>query len=102
MDAAAAIADAKNILSLPPVEEGNDPRWQAIIAVGEFIDSDPEEVWQFILDAADITDHDLQQALATCLLEHLIEKHPAYKQRAADYSARDEGISEMLSLCWYT
>jgi len=31
-----------------PVDEGQDPRWQAIIAAGEFIQSDPEAVWLFI------------------------------------------------------
>src|SRR5262245_53048934 len=100
MNAATTIADAKKVLSLRAVEEGNDPRWQAIIAVGDFIESDPELVWQFILDTADTSDQDLQSALATCLLEHLIEEHPEYKKLASDYASKDTRISGILSMCW--
>jgi hypothetical protein len=32
-----AIAEAESLLHLKPAKKGKDPRWQAIIKVGEFI-----------------------------------------------------------------
>src|SRR3954466_14611578 len=43
-----AIDAADAVLPGEPVDEGSDPRWQAIIKVGEFIESEPEPVWRFI------------------------------------------------------
>jgi hypothetical protein len=75
MSVTEAIAKAKRMLDLPPVEEGHDPRWQAIIDVGEHLPSDPANIWQFIEELSDTPDEDLQAAVATCLLEHLLEYH---------------------------
>jgi hypothetical protein len=52
-----------------------DPRWQAIIAVGEFIETEPDAVWLFIRRRGGSTNTDLRSAVATCLLEHLLENH---------------------------
>jgi hypothetical protein len=52
-----------------------DPPWQAIIAVGEFIETDPEALWDFTLRWGSYPDADLRTAIATCLLEHLLEHH---------------------------
>lgn len=56
-------------------EDQEDPRWQAIIAVGDFIESDPLPVWEFTSTWGDHADEDLRAAIATCLLEHLLEHH---------------------------
>ena len=43
-----SIARAERILPATPAPEGKcDPRWQAIIRVGEYIETQPEPVWQF-------------------------------------------------------
>jgi hypothetical protein len=52
-----------------------DPRWQAIIAVGEFVESEPEAVWRFVRRWGSHSNRDLRAAVATCLLEHLLEHH---------------------------
>lgn len=70
-----AIDEANAVLPGEPVAEGIDPRWQAIIAVGEYIESDPEPVWRFIVQWGTNTQEDLRNAVATCLLEHLLEYH---------------------------
>jgi hypothetical protein len=45
-----AIARAEALLPGIAAPDGEiDPRWQAIIDVGEFIESDPAEVWAFII-----------------------------------------------------
>jgi hypothetical protein len=43
-----AIREADALLPGEPVDEGQDPRWQAIITVGEHVESEPEAVWSFI------------------------------------------------------
>jgi len=100
MSVSAAIEKAKATLSCQPVEEGRDPRWQAIIDVSEFLGSDPESIWTFIEEFHETQDEDLQAALATCLLEHLIEDHPEYRRRAEDLAAKSPQFDRMLEMCW--
>ena len=67
-----AIEQAEALLPDSVAPEGEtDPRWQAIIDVGDFIESDPELVWAFALRWGSSEDDDLRAAIATCLLEHL-------------------------------
>jgi hypothetical protein len=71
-----AIERAEAILPGVPAPEGEeDPRWQAIILVEEFIESNPEEIWTFTSKWGQHEDEDLRMAIATCLLEHLLEHH---------------------------
>ncbi|MDD5191150.1 MAG: hypothetical protein PHE50_08935 [Dehalococcoidales bacterium] len=71
-----AIKKAEQILPGVPAPEGEiDPRWQAIIKVGEFIETNPKEVWYFIRKWGVHPNEDLRMAIATCLLEHLLQYH---------------------------
>jgi hypothetical protein len=73
MTVAQAIKKAERLLPGVPAHEGHkDPRWQAIIAVAEFIDSDADEVWTFALKWGRHRNADLRTSIATCLLEHLL------------------------------
>src|SRR5581483_10911837 len=56
-----------------PATGGQDPRWQAVIAVGEYIETEPEAVWSFIRRWGSHPQEDLRDLIATCLLEHLLE-----------------------------
>ena len=56
-------------------DDEQDPRWQAIIEVSEFIPSDPDAVWAFTVKWGVHDNEDLRIAIATCLLEHLLEQH---------------------------
>jgi hypothetical protein len=76
MDVHEAVAAAERELRGTGATEGEvDPRWQAMIHVGEFIDEEPDAVWRFIGAWGAHPDADLRAAVATCLLEHLLEKH---------------------------
>lgn len=45
-----AIAKAEAVLPGQAAPEGDiDPRWQGIIAVGAFIETEPDAVWSFIV-----------------------------------------------------
>src|SRR5437899_12091064 len=69
-----AIARAEALLPGTPAPEGaRDPRWQAIIRVGGYIQSRPEEVWQFTIRWGKHPQKDLRMAVACCLLEELLE-----------------------------
>jgi hypothetical protein len=71
-----AIAAAEQVLPGKQAPEGErDPRWQAIIAVAEFVETDPEALWPFALRWGSHPNADLRMAIATCLLEHLLEHH---------------------------
>jgi hypothetical protein len=71
-----AIRRAERILPGTPAPEGDvDPRWQAIIAVGNFVESEPEVVWGFVQRWGRHANPDLRASIATCLLEHLLEHH---------------------------
>ena len=96
----AAIDRAKATLGCPSVEHGQDPRWQAIIDVGEDLASEPQRIWTFIEELHDTQDEDLRSALATCLLEHLIEDHPDYREKAERLADRSPEFRRMLEMCW--
>ena len=51
----------------------NNCRWQAAIIVGESIESDPGAVWNVVERFGDSVDEDMRAAIATILLEHLLE-----------------------------
>jgi len=71
-----AITRAEQLLPGRAAPDGQeDARWQAIIVIGEFVEREPEAVWPFVLRWGLHRDEDLRTAIATCLLEHLLEYH---------------------------
>jgi hypothetical protein len=101
MDVAEAICEANALLPGHPVGQGQDPRWQAIIRVGEFIRAEPEAVWGFIRQWGIHPQEDLREAIATCLLEHLLEHHfAAYFPRVEELAVSEPVFGETFSRCW--
>jgi hypothetical protein len=96
-----AIREAESLLPGEPVEKGPDPRWQAIIRVGEYIESEPAPIWEFIRRWASHPQEDLRNALATCLLEHLLEHHfAAYFPQAEQAALTDPLFADTFQRCW--
>lgn len=97
-----AIAAAEVLLpGLEAPEGGLDPRWQAIIAVGEFIETEPEPVWPCIRKWGSAPDSDLRMAVATCLLEHLLEHHfDDFISRVELAAQMDPLFADMVAVCW--
>jgi hypothetical protein len=97
-----AIDRANEILpgvSAPKGEQ--DPRWQRIIDVGTYIVAEPEAVWAFVARWGSATDEDLRDAVATCLLEHLLQHHfelmfPRVEERANS----DTLFADTFKRCW--
>ena len=96
-----AIAAADAILPGVAAPEGDtDPRWQAVIAVAEFIETDPEAVWQFALRWGSYDDEDLQTAIGTCVLEHLLEHHfDLYISRVEEAVRADRYFARTAAIC---
>jgi hypothetical protein len=70
------IAAAEKVLPGQPAPAGeNDPRWQTIIEISNFVPQEPNAIWPFVLKWGSHEDADLRAAIATCLLEHLLEHH---------------------------
>ncbi len=96
-----AIRDADALLPGDPVEAGPDPRWQAIIRIGEYIESDPEPIWQFIRRWAAHPQEDLRNAISTCLLEHLLEHHfGEYFLLTEKAALADPLFADTFQRCW--
>ena len=96
-----AIRVAEALLPGVPADEGLDPRWQAIIAVGEFIESEPGAVWAFIRRWGVHPQEDLRTAVATCLLEHLLEYHfDTYFPQVEQLALADPLFADTFGRCW--
>jgi hypothetical protein len=96
-----AIEEAEAILPGQAVDVGKDPRWQAIIRLEPYIASDPEAIWAFCLRWGASDDPDLRAAVATCLLEHLLEHHfEAIFPRVEAAVAHDPRFADCFSRCW--
>jgi len=50
-------------------------RWQGAVELGEFLKDYPELVWSMVVKYGSKPNEDLRMAVATCLLEHLLEHH---------------------------
>jgi hypothetical protein len=96
-----AIREAERLPPGEPVTEGLDPRWQAIIAVGEFINSEPDAIRGFIQRWGRHPQKDLRDAIATCLLEELLARHfAAYFPLVEELALGDSDFAETFLRCW--
>lgn len=80
----------------------NTVRWQALIAVAEWIPSAPEVVWEVVLEHGESPDDDMRTGVATVLLEHLLEHHfddyfPRVRERIEAGAPR---LADTLGMCW--
>jgi hypothetical protein len=78
-----------------------DPRWQAIIRVAEFVETNPDEVWNFISHWGCSDNTDLRTAVATCLLEHLLERHfEATFPKARTLAFQNRNFADTVGRVW--
>jgi len=96
-----AIDAAESILPGHAAPDGEiDDRWQAVIAVAEFIETEPEAVWSFVKKWGAHSDDDLRMAIATCVLEHLLDHHfDAFIAKVEDAAEADSLFAETATYC---
>jgi hypothetical protein len=71
-----AIEAAEKILPGEVAPEGEeDPRWQAIMLIEDFVETEPEAILPFVLRWGRHEQEDLRTAIAVLLVEHLLEFH---------------------------
>jgi hypothetical protein len=80
----------------------DDCRWQALIVAGEFIPSEPEAVWQLVRRYGSSDDRDMRAAVATILLEHLLERRRARYRRLVEAEIRkgNRQLEDTFARCW--
>ena len=99
-DVFTAIDVAERILPGVAGDGPNDPRWQAIISIADYLESQPEPIWQFITRWAPYPDDDLRDAIATCLLEHVLDRHfERYIAVVEEAVRRDRGFAATFTRC---
>lgn len=102
MGVQSAIRKAEAILPGQAAPEGKrDPRWQAVIAVGQNLESDSHAVWKFAKKWGCYPDEDLNTAIATCLLEHLLEiKFDRYIRLVERLAVRNDAFAFTFYMCY--
>jgi hypothetical protein len=93
---------AERLLPGRPAPEGErDERWQAILRVGTFIKDQPEEVWSFVCRWGCSDEEDVRTAIATCLLEHLLEDwFDRFFSRVEEAVRSDSRFADTFSRSW--
>ena len=96
------IRRAERILPGKPAPDGeNDPRWQAIIKIEDFVETQPEAVWAFVRRWGKHPDPDLRSAIATLVLEHLLQYHFDFIFPSVENEVRaSERFKDTLKRCW--
>jgi hypothetical protein len=102
MDIDEAVQRAEAILPGVEAPEGeDDPRWQAVIAVAEFIPSHPKRVWDFIQRWGQDPDDDLRMAISTCALEELLaHDFSTFFDRVEELVRQNELFARTFCSCW--
>jgi hypothetical protein len=97
-----AILRAEKILPGIAAPEGEtDVRWQRIIDIGEYIGSEPDAIWHFVARWGTHENDDLRAAIATCLLEHLLEHHfEALFPRVERLATENRLFADTFSRCY--
>lgn len=99
---AQAVARAEAILPGCAAPDGqSDPRWQAIIAVAERMGEDIDAVWSFAARWGISDDPDLRAAIATCVVEHLLDENfERIFPLVARLAKEDRNFAKTVKLCW--
>ena len=97
-----AIQAAERLLpGTPAPDDQSDPRWKAIIAVGEHIETSPEPIWVFTARWGSHQSDDVRGAVSTCLLEHLLEHHfDLIFPRVEDLAMRNPLFADTFTSCF--
>ena len=99
----AALERAEMLLRLNPSSGrgGKDLKWQAVGALSRFIARNPQPIWLMIRRWGARDEADTRAAIATCLLEHLLQFHfKEYIGRVERMAKSDPNFADTVSMCW--
>ena len=76
-------------------------RWLAAIALRELMESDPESVWPLVVSHGSRRHGDVRMAIATCVLEHLLEHHfDSFFPRVAVVAHNNRQFRDTFRCCY--
>ncbi len=79
-------------------------RWQAVIALGEHghCEHAPEVIWPLVVKWGSSENEDVRTAIATCILEHILECHfdEYFEKTAALVRGGNKEFGDTFSRCW--
>lgn len=82
----------------------NDERriWNAAEIMGEYAEHHPSAIWCLTLIHASSADTEVRQAIATCVLEHILEYHfdTFFDLIENAIQGGDERLRDTLKICW--
>ena len=97
-EVAAALERADAALASPD----EDTRWQAAIALGQFCETHPTAIWPLVEKWGSSDDEDTRTAIATCVLEHVLECHfePFFARTAKLIRQGNVLFADTFCGCW--
>ena len=77
-------------------------RWNAAAELGELVFEAPEQAWSAVLHLGSSPNEDIRAAIATCVLEHLLEHYfdIFFPRLEAAVDAGNEWLADTLRLSW--
>jgi hypothetical protein len=77
-------------------------RWQAAIKLGELSESRPAIIWPLVVKYGSHRNSDVRMAIATCVLEHILEYHftPYFRKVKKIVSSGNQKFADTVKSCW--
>ena len=79
-------------------------RWQAVIALAEHghCEHAPDVIWPLVVKWGSSENEDVRTAIATCVLEHILECHfdEYFEKTAVLVRSGNKEFGDTLSRCW--
>ena len=85
-------------------DKDSDCRWQAIIIIGEFLNTRQDDIWNIIITHGSSDNSDIRTAIATVLLEHFFEENSnlfdaKFETISKEISKGNKNLIDTLSIC---
>ena len=77
-------------------------RWEAADQAGILITTRPEVAWALVVEFGRSKNADVRAAIATCVLEHLLEHEfdEYFTRLEAELATEDPELEDTFTLCW--
>jgi hypothetical protein len=94
--------DVRDAIERDLASSDEDTQWQAAIRLGDYIEHHPEAVWLVLARWGCSDDGDTRMAMATCVLEHLLEHHFAtFFPRVEELSKLNMNFGDTVRSAWF-
>lgn len=82
--------------------DNESDRWAAAAELGEYVIDHPDDIWPIVLRLASSEIEDVRQAVATNVLEHLLEHHfeKFFPLIESEIKGGNQHLRDSLKLCW--